>query len=458
MSDEIFSSSVRIERPAADVFAWHEQPGAFARLSPPWERVEVTAQAGGIRDGARVSLRTKVGPGWAGWEIIHRDYVEGRQFRDVQVSGPFARWEHLHRFEPAGENACVLTDEIRYRLPAGALGRWGGGAFVRRKLERMFAYRHAVTKTDLERADKTVPAKRVLVSGASGVVGRALLPFLQTQGHAVRRLVRGEPRSAEEFCWNPAEGEIDPAAWAEIDAVVHLAGENVAGGRWTEKRKREILESRVAGTRTLVAAIAGLAPGARPEVLVSASAVGFYGECGDQPVGETAAGGAGFLAEVCEAWEREVRAVEAWGVRAVCLRTGVVLTPAGGALAKLLAVFGLGVGGPIGNGRQWMSWIGPDDLAALYLRAVADRSWTGAFNAVAPEPVTNAEFATVLARMVRRPAVLRVPAWALKAVFGQMGKETLLVSTRAVPERVLAAGYAFREAELEGALRRVLGR
>ncbi len=150
MTDELFQRTIRIERSAAKVFAWHERPGAFGRLCPPWERVEVTAHVGGIRDGARVSLRTKVGPGWIRWEIVHRDFIEGRQFRDVQLSGPFAKWEHLHLIEPAGENACILTDKIHYRLPLGALGRLFGAAFTRRKLERMFVYRHAVTKADIE--------------------------------------------------------------------------------------------------------------------------------------------------------------------------------------------------------------------------------------------------------------------------------------------------------------------
>jgi uncharacterized protein len=150
MTDEIFTRSVRIERPVAEVFAWHERPGALARLTPPWERVEVTSHVGGIRDGARVSLRTKVGPLWIRWEIIHRDFVAGRQFRDVLQRGPFAKWEHLHRFEPAGDGACVLTDEIHYRLPLAGVGRWFGGAFTRRKLARLFAYRHRVTKSEIE--------------------------------------------------------------------------------------------------------------------------------------------------------------------------------------------------------------------------------------------------------------------------------------------------------------------
>lgn len=457
MSDEIFKRSVRIERPATEVFAWHERPGAFGRLCPPWERVEVTAHEGGIRDGARVSLRTKIGPAWARWEIVHRDYVAGRQFRDVLLRGPFAKWEHLHLIEPAGADACVLTDEIRYRLPLGALGRWGGAAFTRRQLARMFAYRHAVTKADVEGA--IAGARRcVLVSGASGVVGRVLGPYLQTQGHTVRRLVRGATRGADEFRWDPSKGELDPAALEGVDAIVHLAGENVGGGRWTAKRKAEILSSRVQGTRTLAAAIAARNPAARPETLVSASAVGFYGNRGDEQLPEGSAQGAGFLADVCEAWEREVAAVEALGVRPVALRTGVVLTPAGGALAKMLPAFRAGVAGRLGSGRQWMSWIAPDDLAAMYVRAMMDRTWRGAINAVAPEPVTNAQFTATLARVLRRPAVLPIPAGVLRIIFGQMAEDTLLASTRAEPARASAAGFTWRHADLEPALRHVLGK
>ena len=448
---------MRIERPAAEVFAWHEREGAFTRLCPPWEQVEVTRHVGGIRDGARVSLRTKIGPIWARWEIEHRDFIEGRQFRDVLLSGPFAKWEHLHSIETAGEHACVLTDEIRYRLPLGVLGRIGGGAFTRWQLSRMFAFRHAVTKADLESAE-VGPKKCILVSGATGLVGNALVAFLQTQGHTVRRLVRRAVRAEGEFLWNPAEGEIDVTALVGLDAVVHLSGENVAGGRWTEARKKAILTSRVESTRTLAKGMARLPEGTRPEVLVSAAAVGYYGQRGDECLGEEARLGAGFLAEVCAAWEGELAGLEKLGVRTVALRTGVVLSPAGGALAKMLPAFLLGAGGRLGSGKQWMSWITAEDLCALYLRAVNDRAWRGAYNAVAPEPVTNAEFTAVLARVLGRPAVLPVPVGVLKFIFGEMAGETLLASTRAVPAKAAAAGFAWRHASLEGALRHVLGR
>lgn len=457
MADEILKRSVRIARPAAKVFAWHERVGAFARLCPPWEHVEVTRHVGGIRNGARVSLRTKAGPIWLKWEIEHRDYVEGRQFRDVLLSGPFAKWEHLHRIDPEGEHACVLTDEIHYRLPLGLLGRIGGAAFTRAQLGRMFKYRHAVTKADLEMGVGG-SVKCVLVSGGSGLVGQALKGFLETQGHTVRLLVRRSARGEKEFQWDPSAGTIDASALAGVDAVILLGGENVAGGRWTTARKAAIRSSRVDGARTLAKAIAARPAGERPEVVVSAAAVGFYGSQGDAVLGEDAGLGQGFLAKVCAAWEGELAAVEALGVRTVALRTGVVLSPAGGALAKMLPAFLFGAGGRLATGRQWMSWITPDDLCAMYLRAVLDPTWRGAFNAVAPEPVTNAQFTATLARVLRRAAILPVPAAALKLIFGEMAEETLLASTRAVPMRATQAGFTWRQAGLESALRHVLGR
>jgi uncharacterized protein (TIGR01777 family) len=314
-----------------------------------------------------------------------------------------------------------------------------------------------VTKADLENAVPG-PPKSVLISGASGLVGRTLQAFFSTQGHSVRALVRRAPRNDEEFQWDPTAGTMTAAALDGVDAVIHLGGENVAGGRWTMARKAAIRSSRVDGTRTLAKGIAARPAGQRPQVFVSAAAVGFYGSRGDAQLAEDAGLGTGFLAEVCAAWEGELAPLDALGVRPVALRTGVVLSPAGGALAKMLPAFRFGAGGRLGSGRQWMSWITPDDLCAMYLRAVFDPRWNGAYNAVAPATVTNAEFTATLARVLRRPAFLPVPAAGLKLIFGEMAEETLLGSTRAVPDRAMRAGFAWRHAELESALRHVLGR
>ena len=462
MSLSTFVRSVRIERPAAEVFAWHEKPGSFARLAPPWQKLEVLSASGGIRDGARVSLRTKIGPVWVRWDVEHRDYIEGVQFRDVQLRGPFAHWEHLHRVEPVeGGRACVLTDAITYKLPFGVLGGVVGGAFARRELERLFNYRHALTKADVELANRYISVRPMtfLVAGASGLVGRALAAFLKTQGHTVIRLVRRPSAGTDEVRWDPASGTLDPRALSGVDVVVNLSGVGVADGRWSAERKQAILSSRVESTRALVSAMAAVkSERLRPFVFISASATGFYGSRGDEILDENASRGGGFLADVCEAWEREAVAAEELGVRVVRLRTGVVLTPAGGALAKLLPVFKAGLGGRLGSGQMWMSWISIDDLVGAIYHAVLDRRCEGAVNMVAPQAVTNAEFTRALARVLRRPAVLPVPVCALRTVFGEMADQTLLESARAKPGKLLEAHYAFRYETLEDALRAGLGR
>jgi hypothetical protein len=298
--------------------------------------------------------------------------------------------------------------------------------------------------------------RNVVVAGASGLIGRALVPFLRTQGHTVRRLVRHAPRAADEIFWNPAAGELDPAALEGADTVINLSGENVGASRWTAARREAILRSRVDATKTLVLALKERRE--RPEVFVSASAVGYYGERGDEVLEETAPIGHGFLPEVCLAWETHAEGAARLGVRTPLMRLGVVLTPAGGALAKLLPFFRAGLGGRAGSGRQWLSWISLDDAVGAIGHAVSDGRCAGPVNTVAPEPVTNAEFAATLARVLRRPAVLPVPAAVLRAALGQMADETLLASTRAVPARLRALGYEFRHPALEAALRHVLGR
>lgn len=455
-----FERSVHLPVSAAEAFAWHERAGALERLTPPWERVEVVAREGeGLRPGARVTLRTRIGPVAMEWVAEHRDYAPGRFFSDVALRGPFARWAHRHEFEDAPGGGCVLRDVVDYALPGGAAGAALAGGWTRRKIEALFAYRHAVTHDDLSfsREHGASWPLRVLVSGASGLVGRALTPFLRTQGHEVLRLVRRKARAADEIEWNPETGAVALDAAGPIDAVVHLAGAGIADARWTEARRKEIRESRVRGTRALAEALAGLAR--PPRVVVGASAIGFYGEAGDAWLDEKSPAGTGFLADVTREWEAAWAPLDAAGTRRVYLRTGVVLSPAGGALAKMLPAFRLGLGGPVGDGRQWWSWITIDDLVGVVGRALSDEALRGPVNAVAPEPETSAEFARTLGRVLRRPAVLPAPAWALRLALGRgLADEALLASQRVRPGVLAAAGHRFRHEKLEAALRHLLGR
>lgn len=291
---------------------------------------------------------------------------------------------------------------------------------------------------------------RILVTGASGLVGSALCPSLEAAGHTVIRLSRSGPVS-----WDPAARRIDPAALEGVEAVVHLAGESVAG-RWSAAKKERIRSSRVEGTTFLAEALASLP--APPKVLASASAIGFYGSRGDEQLTEASGPGTGFLADVAQEWEASTRAASEAGIRVVHVRTGIVLSRQGGALAAMLPAFRAGAAGPIGGGRQWWSWVGLPDLVAIYERALADEKLRGPLNAVAPEPATNAAFTKALGRVLRRPAFLPLPGAAVKLLMGEMGEEMLLASTRVLPRALADAGFAFRHGALDAALRAELGR
>ena len=450
---ELFSRSVEIDCSVDEAFAWHERPGALARLTPPWETVEVESQEGGIQNGARVVLRSKVGPVWTRWVVEHFGYEQGRLFCDRLLQGPFASWEHRHRFEELEAGKCRLTDEIRYRLPGGAVGQLGAG-FTRAKLQRMFAYRHAVTKADLELPKAR--ARRVLVSGASGLLGSALAGWLRLQGWLVDTLVRRAPKQENEIRWDPARGEVAWPADYQCDAVVHLAGANIAAGRWTARRKESILRSRVDGTRGLVNALERLSK--PPAVFLCGSATGFYGNRGDESLNETSPGGDGFLAEVCRAWEEAADGLAKRGVRVVKLRTGIVLSPAVGALARMGPIFAMGGGGPVGDGQQWQSWISLDDWLRACRHILVTDELSGPVNMAAVGAVRQREFARTLGAVMRRPAVVPAPEWVLRLGLGQMADEVLLASTRVRPARLMESDFEFLHPSLVKALQHVLGR
>lgn len=296
---------------------------------------------------------------------------------------------------------------------------------------------------------------KVLVSGAGGLIGSRLVADLTAGGHRVVRLVRRDSTpSGPCVCWDPQSGQFDAAALEGLDAVVHLAGESIAAGRWTATKKDRIRESRVEGTRRLSRALSEQSH--PPGVLACASAIGVYGDRGDERLAETSPPGRGFLADVCREWEAACEAARQSGVRVVHLRFGMVLATAGGALARMLTPFRLGVGGRIGNGRQYVSWIALEDASSVIGRVLTDDALDGPINVVAPHPITNAEFTKTLGHVLRRPTLMPVPAWVARRVFGQMADELLLSSTRVEPKRLLDAGFEFRHPDLEGALRHLL--
>lgn len=300
--------------------------------------------------------------------------------------------------------------------------------------------------------------RRVCITGATGLIGARALAALRERGVEVTVLSRDPVRAQQRLgavqahAWDPLAEPAPAAALSGCDAVLHLAGENVAQ-RWSEPAKQAIRESRVSGTRNLLEGLRASKP--RPGTLVSSSAIGYYGARGEEPLDEDAPPGSGFLAQVCVDWEQEAQRASELGMRVVCVRTGVVLDPRGGALARLLLPFRLGLGGPVAGGRQYMSWILTEDLVGIMLTALEDERWTGPVNATAPEPVENAEFTRLLGRVLRRPAILPVPGFALRALYGEMA-EVITTGARVMPARALVLGFQFAHPDLEGALRSAL--
>jgi uncharacterized protein (TIGR01777 family) len=379
-------------------------------------------------------------------------------FRDEQVSGPFSRWIHTHRFVPVNEGQCRMEDEVDWQAPLGTLGQAFGGRFIEETLRQLFAFRHRRLAADLKRHGTYGDAPlTVAVTGATGLIGGNLSRFLTTGGHQVRPLVRGGKPSPEgAISWDPARDSIEGEAVEGVDAVVHLAGEPISGIRWTSEKKRAIEESRVQGTALLGRTLAALRT--PPKILVSASAIGFYGNRGDAIITEKSDSGKGFLPRVCRAWEAATGPARTAGIRVVTLRTGVVLSSEGGVLRTMLLPFKVGIGGRVGGGRQYVSWIDLDDLVGLIHFALVNPRISGPLNATSPHPVTNATLATTLGRVLNRPTVVPLPSFAVRAIFGEMGQALLLDGARVLPRKAEEAGFEFYRPGLEESLRHQLGR
>ncbi len=454
---------------AEKVFSWHEHPGAFERLNPPWNPVRIISRSDGIHDGCQVKLAVPL-PFLPAqlftipWTLEHRNYRSGVSFQDIQRHGPFSSWEHTHSFHDVPEGGSLLDDRILFTPPfRSTLGRFVA-PFIHSQLQSLFRYRHAITGFDLCWHNRFCgqPRKHVLVTGASGLVGSALVPFFTAGGHRVGVLGRGSAVSPHHaikgiasYLWTPDRPDLALPNFP-CDAVIHLAGENIAAQRWSADFKNRIRNSRVSGTSNLCRALAQLPT--PPRVLVCASAVGYYGDCHDREISEEQGRGSGFLAQTCQEWEHACQPAIDAGIRVVHLRIGVVLDPRGGALARMLLPFRLGAGGRLGNGNQFMSWISLDDLLAIFYWSVMNDSIEGPYNAVSPQPICNAEFTRVLGTVLKRPSFFPVPAPLLRMALGEFADEALLASTRAMPRRLLESGFTFQYPRLADALRHCLGR
>lgn len=449
-----YVASVDLPVSINQAFAYHERPGCLDRLVPPWESVKVEHSDGSLAAGSKVVLKTKVGCVPLRWHARHTLYEPPHLFEDVQDSGPFAAWRHRHQFTAKGDLASQLTDDVSYRLPLGGLGSLFGGALARGTIEAMFAYRHRITRDDLTLMSRhPTDGLTIAVSGASGLVGSSLCSLLRLMGHRVLTITRGSKGDDNSIAAWSDDGEFE--RFNEVDAVVHLAGKSIASGRWNDTIKQEIRDSRVLKTQSLCERLAKLDN--PPSTLVCASATGMYGSRGDEILNEQSKPGDDFLAKVCQEWESSCDPAREAGIRVVHARLGLVLSPKDGALAKMLTPAKL-MGGALGNGNHYWSWIAIDDVLGAIVHAIHKSDLSGPVNLVSPQPLTNREFAKTLGKVLGRPALFPAPAIALRIALGEMADALLLSSTRVIPDRLMSTGYEFRFDSLSDALRYCLGK
>ncbi len=456
-----FTHRVHLPISPRDLFAWHARPGAFERLTPPWDEARVRKAMHVLEAGSVADFDVAVGPIRLRWVARHEEVFVGGEhdpagFVDVMKEGPFRSWRHHHSFAPDGAGGCILTDTVDYQLPRIPFASWFSPALVEKRLQRMFAFRARTLRGDISFAQKFPSSpQKIAVSGASGLVGQEICTLLSVLGHDVKRLVRHRKNIDDEIIWNPKTGDVDPVAADGLDAVLHLAGENIGEGRFTKDKAARLHQERAGQASALFRALAKLPH--PPSVVVGACATGFYGDRGEEVVDEDSAAGVGVLPDICRAWENALLTDYGAGWRSVSVRSGVVLSPRGGMLKKLLPAFRAGFGASLGNGRAFMPLIGADDAADVYLHALFNARITGAVNACLPQAVRNQEFTDMLASALHRKAWMRVPAPALRLAFGPLTDEVLLASTRATSKKLLSLGREWRHADVPSTLAHVLG-
>ena len=493
----IFEYTTRLPYDRETVFSWFERAGALPRLSAPFLGGISQEPSNGLSVGSRAVLDVAM-PGTMGlgmdtaiergadalglpqgvraripWKAKHISLDRGRSFTDHMESGPLRRWEHQHFFDDMilhGQPGTLMRDVVEFELPVIGRLPWknarklGDDAFAH-ELEQVFKYREHTLRADLQfHAKYSSKPLTVAVAGASGTIGTQLCALLSGGGHRVIRLVRDSnlANQRDRVYWNPSNGEFDATKLANVNAVINLAGHTI-GGRFTEENKKKIYESRIRSTRLLANALASVAGDGKARSLINASAIGIYGahphhEDSNALLDEQSPSGDDFLATVCRDWEAACDDARVAGVRVVNVRTGLVQTPQTGALAQLLPLFSVGLGGPLGR-DQWQSWVGIDDMAGIYAHALLTPDLAGPLNAVASNPVQAWEYAKTLGKVLRRPAKISVPALGPKLILGDEGADQLAFASQRISNaKLLASGYEFRHDFLESVLRHNLGK
>lgn len=449
------------------VFDYHTRKGALERLIPPWSGLHVVSQKGGIIDDGISVFRINFGPINFKWISKHFGYVHNRQFRDKMIKGPFKKWIHTHSFISQDTNKSVIEDKIQYTPKFGKIGSSIIQKRIQNYLEQVFLYRSRILSNDIYFEKLALEKqKKILISGSHGLIGSALIPLLTNLGeHKITRLVRSNKKSKHSspnlhnektIYWDPKHKKLNHQELEDFDIVIHLAGENIFG-RWTDLKKQKIFDSRVKTTELLSESLTILSN--PPSLLICASAIGYYGDTPNEYLTEDNNPGKGFLSEVCQKWENATLAASNIGIRVVNTRFGMVLSPKGGILQKLIEPYKLGLGITIGgNKNNYISWVSIEDVIKTIFYSIINTSVQGPVNVVAPNPVTNLEFYNILKKLFGTKLSISINQNITKLIFGQMSDELLSTNMHVIPKKLIESGYQFFNPDFEDTLRFLLGK
>ena len=459
----LFVHKAKFDANKKQIWDWYNSDGAFRRIMPEWEGIQ-PINAGRLVDGDETIFKVKMGPLRQKWVARHHSVVPGESFADRMIKGPFGAWNHHHEFESSSGQMTSVIDNVEYKLPLHIFTGWSAGFTVLPRMKQMFEFRSVRVANDLKQIQATakLSRQRILVSGSTGMIGLQLCAFLEAAGHDVHRLLRPSTKlpsdvdSSKVVKWNDLTGEILEGDMNGFDSIIHLAGAGIGDKRWSKKRLKLIRDSRIIPTENLAKIVAGLEN--PPKKMLCSSAIGFYGNRGTEVLDENSSAGNDMLSDLCKDWENASNAAKDAGINVIHLRTGIVMSPLGGALAKLLLPAKMGAGGPVGGGKQMQSWISLDDEIYAIHHLMMKEDSEGVYNLTAPNPVSQKQFAKTLGKVLRRPAFAPLPGFVIKILFGQMGKKLVLEGQDVRPNRLLESGYEFTHSELESCLRSCLGK
>ncbi|MDQ5956048.1 MAG: uncharacterized protein QG627_333 [Chlamydiota bacterium] len=434
--------------PCDFAFAWILRPGALKRLLPPWIKTDFLFDSSIDCNKKQIGLKVYLGPFFFRWILEYKNFKLNQEFTDKQIKGPFKSYLHTHHFTPIDSQSCILSNEIEFNSVSFL------ESFIAKRFTRLLKWRQKIMKEDLELICKySIAPLKILVSGANGFIGSELTDFLRLVGHSVMRLVRYKQEiSSDTVYWDPIEGQFSKQDFEGFDAVFHLAGAPIAH-RWTKTYRKKLFTSRCRDTWLLSQVLSRLY--SPPKTVISASAIGFYGDCKEK-VTECSSVGEGFLSSLCHQWEMALEAIEQRGSRVVYARFGIVLGAKGGMLRQILPLYRLGLGGRIGSGNQYLSWIAVNDAISALYHLLMTESLNKAVNLAAPHPVKQKEFCSILSTKLDRPHFLHLPSKLVSLALGDMGKEMLLASTQVYPQKLLESGYSFRCRSLQEALNEII--